>query len=169
MNISVLNYSDSTVFWGLAVCNLWFLFYINCYWIRVLFLSENLQIYVIKLMCVRVCEQILAPSMCLWSGAAVSLCLQEIQSNISQLKELQNAAATQVSITNTYALYTYKHTPIQPRDNRIILNWSLCVFVCRTISLWMKVCLKCWVELISLSALSHTLSSFSQQPHTLTD
>ncbi|KAK7140539.1 hypothetical protein R3I94_012967 [Phoxinus phoxinus] len=40
-------------------------------------------------------SEILAPSVCLWSGAAVSLCLQEIQSNISQLRELQNAAITQ--------------------------------------------------------------------------
>ncbi|XP_067242791.1 nesprin-2 isoform X14 [Chanodichthys erythropterus] len=40
-------------------------------------------------------SEILAPSVCLWSGAAVSLCLQEIQSNISQFKELQNSALTQ--------------------------------------------------------------------------
>uniref|UniRef100_A0A671L7J1 KASH domain-containing protein n=1 Tax=Sinocyclocheilus anshuiensis TaxID=1608454 RepID=A0A671L7J1_9TELE len=40
-------------------------------------------------------SEILAPSVCLWSGAAVSLCLQEIQSNISQLKELQKSADTQ--------------------------------------------------------------------------
>ncbi|XP_073690696.1 nesprin-2-like [Garra rufa] len=40
-------------------------------------------------------SEILASSVCLWSGAAVSLCLQEIQSNISQLEELQNSADTQ--------------------------------------------------------------------------
>lgn len=75
------------------------------------------------LACVCLCEQILAPSVCLWSGAAVSLCLQEIQSNISQLKELQKSAVTQVSITNTYPI-TYQ-TELLKKAQHVVFTLSV--------------------------------------------